>query len=297
MHKVIFYSLFIFSGLICISFTSSEISPFPLSKSSLLWKIEGQNINEECYLFGTMHRIEKDFFIFPKKLEKLVSKSDLILMELSKIPTQSESLPLITLKNGSFFDFFNEVQTDSILDWANREMKLDEKSFRTIFYKMKPFVALQAAIQIQFSGKIESYEKRFYDISNDKKIETIGLENIEQQMSFFDNLSKSDQAEMVMESIRDSKKSIRLLKKMEEVYNRQNVDSLYLLIQEDGGVLAKKQQEFLDNRNKNWIPMIKSNMENKKCFIAVGAGHLGGENGIIRLLQKEGFYLTPINLN
>ena len=297
MHKVIFYSLFIFSGLICISFTSSEISPFPLSKSSLLWKIEGQNINEECYLFGTMHRIEKDFFIFPKKLEKLVSKSDLILMELSKIPTQSESLPLITLKNGSFFDFFNEVQTDSILDWANREMKLDEKSFRTIFHKMKPFVALQAAIQIQFSGKIESYEKRFYDISNDKKIETIGLENIEQQMSFFDNLSKSDQAEMVMESIRDSKKSIRLLKKMEEVYNRQNVDSLYLLIKEDGGVLAKKQQEFLDNRNKNWIPMIKSNMENKKCFIAVGAGHLGGENGIIRLLQKEGFYLTPINLN
>ena len=36
----------------------------------------------------------------------------------------------------------------------------------------------------------------------------------------------------------------------------------------------KKQQEFLDNRNKNWIPMIKSNMENKKCFIAVGAGHI-----------------------
>ena len=35
----------------------------------------------------------------------------------------------------------------------------------------------------------------------------------------------------------------------------------------------------------------------KKCFIAVGAGHLGGENGIIRLLQKEGFYLTPIYLN
>jgi len=35
---------------------------------------------------------------------------------------------------------------------------------------------------------------------------------------------------------------------------------------------------------------------NKRCFIAVGAGHLGGPNGVIRLLEKEGYTLTPVEL-
>jgi uncharacterized protein YbaP (TraB family) len=39
-----------------------------------------------------------------------------------------------------------------------------------------------------------------------------------------------------------------------------------------------------------------NNITKNKCFIAVGAGHLGGENGVIRKLQKEGFTLTPIEL-
>jgi len=31
-----------------------------------------------------------------------------------------------------------------------------------------------------------------------------------------------------------------------------------------------------------------------KSFYAVGAGHLGGENGLINLLLKEGYTVTPV---
>ena len=243
-----------------------------------------------------MHIIEKEYFIFPKFLEKLVSKSDEVIMELPSIPSPKEALPLITLKQGSFFDFFTKEQTDSILNWANSNLKMNEQLFRSVFFKMKPFVLVQTAVQLQFQGKTESYEKSFYTLSNEKKIETIGLETVEQQMSFFDDLTKEEQAEMVMESIRSSEKSIESINKMQKIYYRQNVDSLYLVIHEEGGVLSKKQTQLLDDRNKNWIPKIKNNISTKNCFIAVGAGHLGGTNGLIRLLQKEGYTLTPIQL-
>ena len=282
-------------GVFCLSITSSDVSPFPFTNSSLLWKIESTT-SKTSYLFGTMHVIEKEYFIFPKSLEKLVSKSDKVIMELAGIPSPKEALPLITLKKGSFFDFFSKEQTDSILQWANSNLKMNEQLFRSVFYKMKPFVVVQTAVQLQFQGKTESYEKSFYTLSNEKKIETIGLESIEQQMSFFDDLTKEEQAELVMESIRSPKKSIELINRMQKVYARQNVDSLFLLFQEEGGALSKKQNQFLDDRNKNWIPKIKSNIATKNCFIAVGAGHLGGENGVIRLLQKEGYTLTPIQL-
>lgn len=283
-------------GIFCLSISSSDVSPFPFTTSSLLWKIESPT-SETSYLFGTMHIIEKEYFIFPKSLEKLVSKSDKVIMELPGIPSPKEALPLITLKQGSFFDFFSKEQTDSILQWANSELKMNEQLFRSVFYKMKPFVVVQTAVQLQFQGKTESYEKSFYTLSNDKKIETIGLETVQQQMNFFDELTKEEQAELVMESIRSPKKSIDLINRMQKVYTRQNVDSLFLLFQEEGGALSKKQNQFLDDRNKNWIPKIKTNISTKNCFIAVGAGHLGGTNGLIRLLQKEGYTLTPIQFN
>lgn len=282
-------------GVFCLSITSSDVSPFPFTTSSLLWKIESPT-SKTSYLFGTMHIIEKEYFIFPKSLEKLVSKSDEVIMELPSIPSPKEALPLITLKQGSFFDFFTKEQTDSILNWANSNLKMNEQLFRSVFFKMKPFVVVQTAVQLQFQGKTESYEKSFYTLSNEKKIETIGLETVQQQMSFFDDLTKEEQAEMVMESIRSSEKSIESINKMEKIYYRQNVDSLYLVIHEEGGVLSKKQTQLLDDRNKNWIPKIKNNISTKNCFIAVGAGHLGGTNGLIRLLQKEGYTLTPIQL-
>ena len=282
-------------GVFCLSISSSDVSPFPLTTSSLLWKIESPT-SKTSYLFGTMHIIEKEYFIFPKSLEKLVSKSDKVIMELPGIPSPKEALPLITIKQGSFFDFFSKEQTDSILQWANSELKMNEQLFRSVFYKMKPFVVVQTAVQLQFQGKTESYEKSFYTLSNDKKIETIGLETVQQQMSFFDDLTKEEQAEMVMESIRSSEKSIESINKMQKIYYRQNVDSLYLVIHEEGGVLSKKQTQLLDDRNKNWIHKIKNNISTKNCFIAVGAGHLGGTNGLIRLLQKEGYTLTPIQL-
>jgi uncharacterized protein YbaP (TraB family) len=35
---------------------------------------------------------------------------------------------------------------------------------------------------------------------------------------------------------------------------------------------------------------------NQSILFAVGAGHLGGDNGVLKLLEKEGFTITPIQL-
>lgn len=289
--------------LICLAFLlffgsnfRAQISEYPLVNSSLLWKIEGNGLEEESYLFGTMHLIEKDYFIFPSKLEKLVKKSDVLIMELDGLPKPSEALKYVMLKEGSFFDFFNEEQTDSILDWAKSDLGMSEATFRKTMGKMKPFVIAQMNTQKLFEGKTESYEKSFQEIAEKSKVEIQGLETIGQQMAFFDSLSKEDQAQMVMENIRNSNESVEMTKQMQQIYARQNIDSLYMLVDTEGGYLEENQNAFLDDRNKNWIPKIEETIKTKKTFIAVGAAHLGGPNGVVRLLQKEGYILTPVEL-
>ena len=267
-----------------------------MKESSLLWKIEGPGIPKGSYLFGTMHMIEKEYFIFPDKLEKIVKKSEQLVMELPGLPNQKEAMKYVLLEDGTFFDYFNPEQIDTILVWAKQELKMDEKAFRATMSKMKPFVVVQMATQIHFMGKTESYEMTLEEIAKSNKLSIKGLETIEQQMGFFDGLTKAQQSEMVMEGIRDTEKSIATLKEMEMLYQGQNVDSLYLMIQDEGGVIAAESNDFLDNRNASWVPLIKEMIASKRCFIAVGAGHLGGPNGVIRLLQKEGYTLSPVEL-
>ncbi|TXI84154.1 MAG: TraB/GumN family protein [Crocinitomicaceae bacterium] len=262
--------------------------------TSLLWKIEKTGIKHPSYLFGTMHLIEKEYFYFPETLEKIVKKSDLLVMEIAGVSNQAEAMKYVVLNEGSFFDYFSKEQTDTILTWAKAKMGLDESTFRTTFSKFKPFIVIQTATQLQFMGKTESYELTFEKLATKYQLKMAGLETIADQMGIFDNLTKSQQAEMVMAGIRDEQKTNEMTRKMQQMYARQRIDSLYSFIHAEGGVLAEEQNAFLDQRNRNWIPQIKEMVANGKAFIAVGAGHLGGENGVIRLLEKEGYKLTPV---
>jgi uncharacterized protein YbaP (TraB family) len=290
------FILSLLSFFIALVGFSQSTTAFPMQESSLLWKIEGPGIQKGSYLFGTMHLIEKQYFIFPDKLEKIVKKTDKLVMELAGLPNQLEALKYVTLTEGTFADFFTKEQMDSILVWAKAELNMSEEAFTKTMSKMKPFVVVQMATQIHFMGKTESYEMSFEKIARENDIAIAGFETIAEQMGIFDKMTKEQQTEMVMETIRDPKKGIEVTQKMQKLYQGQNVDSLYLMIQEEGGTITEDQATILDDRNERWIPMIEEMAKKEKLFIAVGAGHLGGPKGVIRLLEQKGYTLTPVKI-
>ena len=123
-----------------------------------------------------------------------------------------------------------------------------------------------------------------------------GLETAEEQMALFDNLPKEMQAEMVMQSFRDDEESQDINKVLEQAYINQDIETLRLLIDDNSGNLGNHMLAFTDERNKNWIPKIEDAMRQKSTFFGVGAGHLGGTNGVIQLLWKRGYTLSPVQL-
>lgn len=273
-----------------------SVFPFPMEEQALLWKIEGKGLSKPSYLFGTMHLIEKTYFFFPEKLRKQVEKSEQLVLELPGIPSQQEALKYIQLQEGSFFDFFAPLQVDSILLWAKSELRMNEAQFRGVMTKMKPFVAVQLATQMHFFGQTESYEMTLEKLAKEHQLEIKGLETVEEQLNLFDGLSREEQTEMVMEVVRKPSEQYTETLTLEKLYQRQQVDSLYLMIVDSEGTIASENTRFIDDRNARWIPMIETYMTEKRSFIAVGAGHLGGPNGLIRLLQKRGYQLTPVKL-
>ena len=51
---------------------------------------------------------------------------------------------------------------------------------------------------------------------------------------------------------------------------------------------------LIDNRNRAWIEKIPTIMQAKSTLFTVGAGHLVGDNGLLKLLQDKGYAVEAV---
>ena len=129
-----------------------------------------------------------------------------------------------------------------------------------------------------------------------KKKPVIGLETVASQMAVIDSKPIEKQAEELYELAKDPDKGIGHLKKLMGVYKLRDADKLFDLTEEMMTKDREFQAKLLDDRNRAWIPKLETAFKEKPTFVAVGAGHLGGKNGVIRLLRKRGYKVTPVTL-
>lgn len=82
--------------------------------------------------------------------------------------------------------------------------------------------------------------------------------------------------------------------KLMDAYKQQRLDKMEELLNDPESGIAENQDAFLDKRNKNWVAQLKDIMLEKPVFVAVGAGHLVGKQGLISLLRAAGYTVNPI---
>jgi uncharacterized protein YbaP (TraB family) len=79
-----------------------------------------------------------------------------------------------------------------------------------------------------------------------------------------------------------------------EDYLKQDAAALANLFIETGISKENKKLFFIDRNMKMEKGMIDFMSDNRKYFFAVGAGHLFGTDGLLDLLSKSGYTLTPV---
>ena len=93
----------------------------------------------------------------------------------------------------------------------------------------------------------------------------------------------------------DKNKDSKEMKEMLQAYNEQDLAKLEaMLLKTDAGI-SSFTDILLYNRNRTWVQKLKELMKNKALVIAVGAGHLPGDQGVIQLLRKEGYKVDPVD--
>ena len=98
--------------------------------------------------------------------------------------------------------------------------------------------------------------------------------------------------------VSDIDKAMDQTKRLNNAYKAQNLDEMLKLMEERDGNSCDPQpgemEDLLDNRNKAWIEKMPSIMKETPTLFVVGAGHLPGTNGVLKLLKEKGYTVEPM---
>lgn len=103
------------------------------------------------------------------------------------------------------------------------------------------------------------------------------------------------QASALLKTIKHFDKMKPFIIEMCDVYMKQDLDSIFKLMQDpELSFTPEEMNRLVNNRNHNWSQQLKDILPQQPTFIVVGGGHLPGSNGLIELLREQGFTVTPV---
>lgn len=262
-------------------------------RSSLLWEVSGNGLAQPSYLFGTFHLLCKNDFTVSPELENRLRASKQFYGELKMDDPgllQASMMSKLVMQGPTLQSLIGEA------DYAPVSQKFQSITGLPIslFNTFKPFLSLSMLIQkgVDCPDKVQP-ETEFVQVAKRLQLPVLGLETVEDQLNAIDKEPLDAQILSLKKTILNFDSVKMVLSKMMTVYLQRDIDSLQQFITSSGGN-EMFTTEMINKRNANWIPVMRSAMQARPSFFAVGAGHLGGTEGLISLLRKEGYRVTPV---
>lgn len=125
-----------------------------------------------------------------------------------------------------------------------------------------------------------------------------GLETMEEQLAIFDTMSEADQIALLKETLDARPQMTALFEDLIRAYLAQDLDALTArseryLQDGDPRLAALFREAAVDSRNRRMAERLEPLLHQGGWFVAIGALHLPGEAGVLHLLEKSGFQVTP----
>lgn len=263
------------------------------ANASLLWKISSDDLAEPSYLFGTIHLIcEQDFFM-DERIKAALAESDALVKEidLSSPEIMLRLQQLMVNPDGAYLHEYLSDEQLTVMDEYFTE------HFGAGLAQVGMLKPLALSSMVLTAGMpctdIKAYEMELAELANQHELAILELESVEFQMELFDRIPLADQVEWLWHGVDQEEESQRVMQTMVDAYVSEDLNQLLAAMQHDPQMM-EYMELLLDERNRNWIAPIRDMMHEQQLFIAVGAGHLPGEQGVIRLLQEAGYTVEPV---
>jgi len=285
-------ALSLFTALVLLLLSEKGVAQEKQKYQSLLWKISGNGLQEDSYLFGTMHAKEESLFKFSEAFNKAFSGADKFVMEISLDNMMFENIfgMMVADEDYDIHHYLSDDEYNKLDKWLKKEFGFKLQ----IFERIKPiFIYVMTNKASLGTGNKPYLDEYLYNLAKEQNKEVEGLETVEEQVKALESITIKEQFEMIMQSIDKQNKDQKEFKKLLKAYTKQNLDKMLLQIK-NSTMSEAAYKRMIDDRNINMAERMISLMQKQSLFVAVGAGHLSGENGIIELLRKKGYTVSAV---
>ncbi|HEY2583674.1 MAG TPA: TraB/GumN family protein [Mucilaginibacter sp.] len=269
----------------------------PVSKN-LLWKISGNGLSSSSYLFGTSNFAGKRF---ADSLFGIIEKFNACKVVVSEAIIDSAYLSAL-----SHSMYFSDNTLDKIL--TPQEYNVVESCIKSISTRQlknlnnfKPAALELYLLSKLYFGDITATNPglvKYFQIEGKKRGDKIvGLETIEFQMELNLNSPIEDQKRRLLFTISKMDAAKKNMTELNSLYYAQDIVGIYKMMMEvDQEFSSMEKDRLLKDRNIKWMDKIPSIINDQPTFIAIGAGHLAGNSGLINLLRSKGYTVTPVKI-
>ena len=286
------------AGLLLCLLTMSAWSQKGSDENTLLWKISGNGLEKPSYLYGTIHMICADDAGLSNNFKKIIKECDEVYFEvdMDNLFEMIGAMGKMKMKGDTTLkDLLSENDYQKVKDYFEKKGSMLPFSMLETY---KPILAASTLEQRSLvCDKTAIMEQVIMEEAKQNKKKISGLETMSYQAGVLDSIPYKLQA-MQLVSYIDSATSgdndNQQLSELFDAYKNQDLKKLEeLMIEEDAG-MSGFTDILLYHRNLNWVKKLKELLPDKSLVIAVGAGHLPGEKGVISLLRQNGYKVTPV---
>lgn len=272
----------------------------PTAAAPARWVISDDDTT--ILLFGTIHALRPDVEWLDSGLRSDIGRMDGIFLELAPEQQVPEIMnPLVIehglLKNGEQLAALLDSETYTTLQKRFQAAGMVEAQYG----QLRPWMAGITLTVIEFAKQGFNpelgVEKILTRIAGENGVPVAGLETAEYQIGRFAGLPRAQEVHLLTLSLDQLSDTGKLIGDMTDFWTAGDVDGLGNLLTEEMKKTPELAERLLYERNRNWVGQMKEILAQPGTYmVAVGAGHLTGDQSLIELLEKDGVAVKRVGM-
>ncbi|HSA78091.1 MAG TPA: TraB/GumN family protein [Nitrospirota bacterium] len=263
-----------------------------------LWKISSKT--NTVYLFGSVHLLKQDAYPLDKSIEMAYENSTRMFFEINFDEMDANKIQHLTIAKGAYLDgrTLKDDLSKQTYELAKKHLADQGLSIEKL-ERLKPWLLAMSIVanDLQLLGfdPSQGIDKYFYEKAKKDMKKIDGFETTEYQLNLLSDMPARMQEAMLLQAMKDSDNVQKEFNVIIEAWKSGNAEELDMVLLKSFQGFPDVYQRLISDRNKNWVPKIKSLIGQKEnAMIILGAAHFVGKEGIIAALKREGYQVEQL---
>ncbi|MDP9017858.1 MAG: TraB/GumN family protein [Candidatus Eremiobacteraeota bacterium] len=290
----------VFAAALLMGVASFFCAVRPAAAAPTLWVVQSES--SKVYLFGTVHVLRSETPWHSPELDAAIKESQDLYLEIADPTDKAGAMSLLKLGIDREHPLSSKISKDDVA-LLDKEAKRYGYPGELAFEPMRPWLAFMmlAVLPAMHSGYGTSsgvdLQIRNMFVTAAKPVH--GFETADMQAHLFADLPQSTQVALLEMQLKhmSTQTGVPLLDAIVDAWSAGDQDKLATQLKGDEGVQSPLTDALLGNRNKAWATALALRLKQPgTSFVAVGAGHMLGPDGVPALLEKMGFKVTRVQI-